>query len=134
MEKEFKKYTDLEVWKESRKLASTIYTATQSFPKEELFGLTSQMRPCAISVPSNIAEGCGRFHKKESLHFFFIARGSVYELETQLYLASDLHFLSDTGLQIILKQLELVRKYLNGFIRYYNRAENPTTHNSELTT
>lgn len=76
-------YTDLEVWKESRKLANHIYELTKSFPKEELYGITNQIRRCAVSVPSNIAEGCGRQTAKDTIHFLHISRGSLYELETQ---------------------------------------------------
>jgi four helix bundle protein len=82
-------YTDLEVWKTSRELVNWIYSSTKLFPKEEMYGLTQQMRRCAVSIPSNIAEGCGRNHPKDSIQFFHIARGSVYELETQLYLSFD---------------------------------------------
>jgi len=82
-------YIELEVWKEARSLVKTIYEITKSFPTEELYGLTSQIRRCSISIPSNIAEGCGRKTSKESIHFFHIARGSLYELETQMYLALD---------------------------------------------
>jgi four helix bundle protein len=116
---DYKKYIDLEVWKEARRLVSEVYLVTKSFPKEELYGLTNQIRRCSISVPSNIAEGCGRNHKKDSIQFFFIARGSLYELETQLFLSSDLKFISSINLTDLLFQLETVRKLLNGFIRYY---------------
>ncbi|HEY0666884.1 MAG TPA: four helix bundle protein [Sphingobacteriaceae bacterium] len=130
----YKKYTDLEVWKEARKLVNAIYNATQSFPKEELFGLTNQIRRCAVSVPSNIAEGSGRNHKKDSIQFFYIGRGSLYEVETQLYLCHDLHYISEADLNLILIQLETVRKLLNGLIRYYSADSGPTTHNPQLTT
>jgi four helix bundle protein len=119
MQTEYKKYTELNVWIEARKLVSIIYTITKTYPKEEQFGLTNQMRRCAISIPSNIAEGCGRNHKKDSLQFFFIARGSLYEIETQLYLSSDLNYINSDQLDEVLVQLEIVRKLLNGFIRYY---------------
>lgn len=66
----YKIYADLDVWKESRKLVKIIYDLAVNFPKEELYGLSSQMRRCAISVPSNIAEGCGRNHAKDSIQFF----------------------------------------------------------------
>ena len=79
-------YIKLEVWLETRKLTSLIYDATRLFPKEELFGLTNQMRRCAVSVPSNIAEGCGRQTAKDTIRFLHISRGSLYELETQSYL------------------------------------------------
>jgi four helix bundle protein len=117
---EYKKYVELNVWVEARKLVSIIYAATRSFPKEEQFGLSNQMRRCSVSVPSNIAEGCGRNHKKDSLQFFFISRGSLYELETQLYVSFDLNYINEAQLQEFLEQLETVRKLLNGFIRYYS--------------
>src|SRR3954467_15087583 len=119
MQAEYKKYTELNVWTESRSLVNTIYTITKAYPKEEQFGLTNQMRRCAVSIPSNVAEGCGRNHKKDSLQFFYISRGSLYELETQLYLSKDLDFINSSQLDDTLAQLEPVRKLLNGFIRYY---------------
>ena len=119
MENSYKKYTELNVWLESRKLTTSIYSITKNFPKEEQYGLTNQMRRCAVSIPSNIAEGCGRNHKKDSLQFFFISRGSIYELETQLYLSNDLNFISSNELNDLLINLEAVRKLLNGFIRYF---------------
>ncbi len=70
MDKEKKSYTDLDVWKMGRFLANEIYLLTKSFPKDEQYGLTSQMRRCAISIPSNVAEGCGRNHPKDSIQFF----------------------------------------------------------------
>jgi four helix bundle protein len=85
-------YTDLEAWKEARILVKLIYTNLSQFPKDEMFGLLSQIKRSAISIPSNIAEGNGRQHRKDSLQFFYIARGSAYELETQLYLSGDLGF------------------------------------------
>ena len=120
MQGEYKKYTDLNVWIEARKLTSYIYNVTKLYPKEEQFGLTNQMRRCSVSIPSNIAEGCGRNHKKDSLQFFYVSRGSLYELETQLYLSQDLGFLNISQLNDTLEQLETVRKLINGFIRYYN--------------
>ena len=119
MENGYKKYTELNVWLEARKLTTAIYSITKEFPKEEQYGLSNQMRRCAVSIPSNIAEGCGRNHKKDSLQFFYISRGSLYELETQLYLSNDLAFLKTDELNRLLSDLETVRKLLNGFIRYY---------------
>ncbi|TDG35380.1 four helix bundle protein [Pedobacter changchengzhani] len=121
MEKEKKAYTDLDVWKEARILTNEIYNATKLFPKDELFGLTSQMRRIAVSVPSNIAEGCGRNYPKDSIQFFFIARGSIYELETQLYISFDQKYIDEISLKSILLKLEIVRKLLNGFIKYYQQ-------------
>jgi len=119
MENSYKKYTELNVWIEARKLTANIYSVTKKYPKEEQYALSNQMRRCAVSIPSNIAEGCGRNHKKDSLQFFYISRGSLYELETQLYLSNDLDFIDSTELENLLINLEIVRKLLNGFIRYY---------------
>ena len=116
-----KRYTDLNVWKEARKLSKDIYSLTSVFPKEEQFGLINQMRRCAISVPSNIAEGCGRNYPKDSIQFFHISRGSLYELETQLYLSFDLNYIDQTKLNEFLLSTETTRKLLSGFIKYYQK-------------
>lgn len=121
MDKEKKAYIDLDVWKEARALANSIYGITKLFPKDEIFGLVSQMRRCAVSVPSNIAEGCGRNYPKDSIQFFFIARGSIYELETQLYISFDQKYIDETMLKVTLLKLETTRKLLNGFIKYYQQ-------------
>ena len=118
----YKKYTELEVWAKARQLVNQIYQITKEFPKEEQFGLTSQIQRCAVSIPSNIAEGCGRGTKKDSLYFFFIARGSLYELETQLYLSFDLGYVEKETLEEKINRLETVRKLLHGFIRYYQKT------------
>lgn len=112
-------YIDLEVWKKTRELVKIIYKLTNSFPKDELNGLTNQVRRSAISVPSNIAEGCGRQSTKETIHFLYISRGSLYELETQLYLSCDQNFISKEELTLLLNQIEKCKKLLNGFINYY---------------
>jgi len=112
-------YKNLDVWIEARKLTKIIYDSTQDYPKEEIFGLTNQIRRCAVSVPSNIAEGCGRNTSKETIHFLFIARGSLYELETQIYVSFDLDYINDEKLAAILNQIILCKKLLNGFINYY---------------
>ena len=112
-------FTDLDAWKEARILVKIVYTNLSLFPREELFGLQSQIKRSVISIPSNIAEGSGRNHKKDSLQFFYIARGSAYELEAQLYLSYDLNFLSKETLDELLNQLEKVRKLLSGLINYY---------------
>jgi len=113
------KYTDLEVWLKSRELTNSIYTISKSFPEAERFGLTNQMRRCAVSVPSNIAEGCGRSSFKETVHFLYIARGSLYELETQLYLSLDQKFISNDMSQELQDNVITCKKLLNGFINYY---------------
>jgi four helix bundle protein len=85
---------NLDAWRLSRQLVGAVYRLTQAFPKEELFGLTSQMRRAAVSVPSNIAEGSARTGAREFAQFLNVARGSLSELETQLILASDLGYMS----------------------------------------
>jgi four helix bundle protein len=87
MKHNFKK---LEIWIRSRNFVKEIYMVTQSFPKEEIFGLTCQLRRSAVAIPSNIAEGCGRSSNPQLVHFLDIAIGSSCETETQLYLSFDL--------------------------------------------
>ena len=103
----FQKYTELDAWKQGRFLAAHIYALTSGFPKAEPFGIISQMRRCAVSIPSNIAEDCGRQHPKEP-YIFIAARGSLYELETQVYISKDLLFISEEELQICLEKIETV--------------------------
>lgn len=112
-------YKELDIWIQARVLVKTVYVLTKSFPKDEQFSLTSQVRRCVISIPSNIAEGCGRQSNKETIHFLHIARGSLFELETQMILAEDLNYISD--IDIVLKEIERVKKLLNGFINYYKK-------------
>ncbi|WP_321828167.1 four helix bundle protein [Maribacter dokdonensis] len=112
-------YKELDIWVQARMLVKTVYVLTKSFPQDEQFSLTSQVRRCVISVPSNIAEGCGRQSNKETIYFLHIARGSLFELETQLILAGDLNYISDTD--IVLKEIERVKKLLNGFINYHKK-------------
>ena len=119
-----KSYRELEAWIKARFLVKEIYVLTSAFPKEELYGLSSQMRRCAVSVPSNIAEGMGRQFKKETLQFLHIARGSLYELETQLFIANDLNFMKPDRLESLLLQLEESRRLLSGLINYFEKSTN----------
>ena len=113
-------YKELDIWIQARELIKSVYVLTKSFPKEEQFSLTSQVRRCSVSVPSNIAEGCGQQSNKGTIHFLHIARGSLFELETQLILTNDLGYtLSD--ISTILSEVERVKKLLNGFINYYKK-------------
>ncbi len=114
-------YVKLDVWVETRKLANLIYDATKVFPKEEIFGLVNQMRRCAVSVPSNIAEGCGRQTAKDTINFLHISRGSLYELETQCYLALDQKYIDENNFTVIFNQIQTSKKLLNGFINYYKK-------------
>lgn len=114
-----KSYTLLEVWKKSRELVKEIYILTQLFPKEELYSLTSQIRRASISILSNIAEGIGRNSNKETLQFLHFSRGSIYEVETQVYLAFDLGYITQDHLNKILLKIEECRRLLHGFINYH---------------
>tara|TARA_R110002072_G_scaffold175495_4_gene331274 strand:+ start:2291 stop:2647 length:357 start_codon:yes stop_codon:yes gene_type:complete len=112
-------YTELDVWINSRELVKLVYGLTKSFPKEEVYGITNQIRRSAVSVPSNIAEGCGRQSNKETIQFLYIAKGSLYELETQLYLSQDLDYISKEELDCIIKKVASCKKLINGFINYF---------------
>ena len=121
MEPDSKSYTRLEVWQLARQLVAEVYAVSRNFPKEELFGLTNQLRRAAVSVPSNIAEGCGRQTPRDTISFLFIARGSLYELETQLYLALGLHYCSPETIETIQTQIISCKKLLHGFINHYRQ-------------
>ena len=112
-------YTELDVWKSSRELVKTVYLLSDLFPKDELYALTNQVRRCSISIPSNIAEGLGRQSDKETIHFLYISKGSLFELETQLFLAFDLEYISKGQLESILVKVTTCKKLLNGFINYF---------------
>jgi four helix bundle protein len=88
-------FKELVVWQKSMQLVKQIYLATEHFPSKEIYGLTSQLRRAAISVPSNIAEGQARYSKPDFRHFLLIAKGSLAEIETQLLLANDLGYLKE---------------------------------------
>jgi len=118
---ESKSYTQLEVWKKSRELVKDVYMLTNAFPKEELYSLTNQIRRAIVSIPSNIAEGIGRNSYKETIQYLYIAKGSIYEVETQLYLAYDLHYINLGQLEEMLLKVEECRKLLYGFIQYYRK-------------
>ncbi|MEZ4810556.1 MAG: four helix bundle protein [Allomuricauda sp.] len=113
-------YVELDVWKESRRLVKSIYDLSEVFPKEEIYGLTNQMRRSSVSVPSNIAEGCGRRTSADTIQFLHVARGSLYELETQLYLALDQQFVETSIFESVMEQIKTCKKLLNGFINYYS--------------
>ena len=114
-------YTKLDVWLESRKLTNLLYNISKQFPKEEIYGLTNQMRRCAVSIPSNIAEGCGRQTSKDTRHFLHISRGSLYELETQCFLALDQKYINDVQFNEVFELIQACKRLLNGFINYYKK-------------
>lgn len=108
-------FKELKIWQKSRSLTKDIYLVTKNFPEDERFGLTSQMRRCAISIPSNIAEGSGRESNKEFRRFLNISISSAFELETQLILAFDLEFIIETDYIRISKDIEEIQKMIFGF-------------------
>ena len=108
-------HENLDAWRESMRLVRIVYTMTRAFPKEELFGLTSQMRRSAISIPSNIAEGSARAGRRELAQFLNIAKGSLSELETQSFIAAELGYL-DTQHEVF-QLLERVARLVTGFHR-----------------
>jgi len=104
------------VWQRAKALAVAVYQVTEGFPRAELYGLTSQARRAAVSVASNIAEGQGRLTRGEFAHFLGQSRGSLLELETQLEIALDLHFIPEAGFQTVQEQCSEVGRLLNGLI------------------
>lgn len=111
-------HKDLAVWKESMKLVKEVYLLLKSYPSYEQFGICSQMRRAAVSIPSNIAEGAGRNSDKELLRFCLISQGSLAELETQLLISAELDYIKSNN--DIFEQLITVRKILSGYISYLN--------------
>ncbi len=103
-------------------LVVEIYALLKSFPKNEEYGLSSQLRRCSVSIPSNIAEGYGRNHTKDYCRFLEIARGSLYEMETQIELSARLGFISQTQLNDILEKSKEVEKMLNSLISKLKNA------------
>lgn len=124
--REILSYKDLEVWKEAKALTLMVYRITAGFPKEEAYGLTSQLRRAVVSIPSNIAEGCGRGTDKGTVSFLYNARGSLFEVETQLIIAGELKYANQEAFEPVFEQIDKTRKLLHGFIRYY---ESKATHN-----
>ena len=114
-------YRDLEVWKRGVDLVELIYKLTQSFPSEEKFGLTSQLRRAAVSISSNIAEGWGRDSTKDYVRFVRIARSSLFEIETQLIIAHRLGYLNEDALRASLQETEVESKMLLSLIRSLRR-------------
>lgn len=115
-------YEKLIVWQKSMEVVTKIYQITKEFPKEELYGLTSQMRRCAVSIPSNISEGSRRKTQKDFAHFLTISFGSGAELETQIKIAKNLKFVSIEEYEDISEQLEEIMKMLNVLIEKYSNV------------
>ncbi|MEZ4808723.1 MAG: four helix bundle protein [Allomuricauda sp.] len=109
------RFKDLDIWKLSREFCSDIYEATDSFPETEKFGISNQLRRAVVSIPSNISEGCSRKSNKDFSRFLEIAIGSMYEVETQLFISNDLGFLTDKTLELLTDKLSSIIKMTSKF-------------------
>jgi four helix bundle protein len=114
---EMKDFRTLKVWEKAHALTLEIYKASASFPKHEMYALTNQLQRAAVSIPTNIAEGCGKDSDAELKRYFLIAMGSSSELEYLLLLAHDLGYLSDEVYQPLHNELVEIRRMLNAFIQ-----------------
>ncbi len=116
-------YKNLEAWKKSMLLVKSIYALTRIFPKEEQYGLSSQAKRAAVSIPSNIAEGCGRQYKRDTRQFLHIARGSLYELETILNVALMVNILPCHEFEALVPLVDENHRIINGLIKRYERDD-----------
>lgn len=112
-----KNYKDLNIWKRSTGIVEDIYKITKNFPKEEIYGLTSQLRRSAVSIPSNIAEGFARFSNKEYKQFLFISLGSCAELSTQITIALRLGYFEKNAADKLLNEIDEISKMIMSLIK-----------------
>jgi len=117
MSQKIRNFKDLEVWKLGKNIALELYAITKQFPKEEMFGLTSQMKRASVSIPSNIAEGFCRNHKKEFKQFLFLSLGSCAELETQIEISHDIKLLPKDKKDPLLEMIDHEQKMLRNLIK-----------------
>lgn len=116
-----KSHKDLLVWQNAIAFVTDVYRVTKSFPKEEIYGLTSQIRRAAISIPSNIAEGAARKGRQEFRHFLYVALASGAEIDTQLIIAKNLGYLKNTDYEELLQKLNSIQKMTQGLIKSINQ-------------
>jgi four helix bundle protein len=117
-------YKRLDAWVFSMEIVKEIYNLTKSYPREEMFGLTSQTKRAAVSIPSNIAEGLGRNFKRDSIQFLHISRGSAYEVETLLSVAVMANIINEESYSRINQMLEKSIRLINGLIKYLREETN----------
>jgi len=115
-----KSFKDLEIWQRGIKLVEDIYKATDAFPEEEIYGLTSQIRKAAVSIPSNIAEGFARYFKKEYRQFLYVTLGSCAELTTQIAIASNLGYMKEKKAGELTDEIEQISKMTMSLIKKIN--------------
>jgi four helix bundle protein len=118
-----KSYQDLIVWQKALSLVTEVYSMTSTFPRDEIYGLTSQLRRASVSIPSNIAEGHGRPTKGEFIQFLCHARGSLCELQTQIFIARQLGYIGQEQQQAILSTSDEVGRILNGLLTAVERKK-----------
>ena len=114
-------YRDLIVWQRAMELVLEVYRCTKAFPREEIYGLVSQMRRAAVSIPSNVAEGKGRYSRKEITQFLLNARGSLLELETQCEIARSLGYLAAADSVDLARRVSEVGRLLNGMLDHFRQ-------------
>ena len=119
-----KTHKDLEIWQRSMSLVEKIYSKTKALPQEEIYGLTSQTRRSAISIPSNIAEGAARQSNREFIQFLYVALGSLSELETLFMIAERLGYIKDES---IINDIEVLRRQLLNFLKYRKEKQRQTS-------
>ena len=111
-------HQELEAWAKGIELVIAIYKNSEHFPKEERYGLTSQIRRAAVSIPANIAEGGGRHSRKEFAHFLSNSQGSASELETELIIANRLGYLDETSFRVLIHELDRIGRLITGLVRH----------------
>ncbi len=126
-ENKIRLFTDLDAWKIGHALVLEIYSITRNFPKEEVYALTSQMRRCAVSITSNIAEGFSRQSYKEKIQFYSMAQGSLTELQNQLLVAKDVGYISLDVYNEVENHSIRVHKIINGLIKHSRSVQNPNS-------
>lgn len=114
-----KNFKELRIWQKAMEIARDVYRISKQFPKEEIYGLTAQIRRSAISIPSNIAEGFKRFHCKEQKQFLSVAQGSAAELETQLILSAELDFMTQQQFESINDKIDHLSRMISVAIRKF---------------
>ena len=117
MAEKIRTYRDLDIWNAGIKLVKNIYELTETFPKHEIYGLVSQMRRAAVSIPSNIAEGFRRYHNKEYRQFLYISLGSCAELETQITIVKELNYIHKDKEIVLLESLDHICRMISNLIK-----------------
>lgn len=117
MQKKIKSFTDLVAWKEGHSLVLKIYKISEKFPSKEIFGITNQMRRCAVSITSNIAEGFSRKTYKDKAQFYSIALGSLTELQNQILIAKDINYIDSKIFKELADKTVIIHKLINGLIK-----------------